>query len=192
MGCWNETCALSGLPIQGGDECYRIVFESDKIDDIAFCAIDEPTKMAKWIQSIELGIYDDYGRLEGTKDLSDIDDTVVFVLKHFWDLAPSKTPEYATKCIEDSIRQADGWKELIAELPAVATMDIAQISTINIMETNRELYIGFVYVAWWMSMLRRTFYTAAYRGGQSYMAPFADMNKSISEYIHKLCESEVD
>lgn len=186
MGYWNETCALSGLPISGGDECYRIVFDADKIKRLAFCAIDNPTDYANWIQHIELGKYDEYGRLKGSTEVSDIGDCTVFILKYFWDLAPSVTPEYAEDCIKRRLKSRMAMRELVNELGENSKRTVSSLLCENegtLIDDDPELYAGFVHVAWWMSMLRRTFYTAAYRGVQSQMQPFTTMNEHIGEYI---------
>jgi hypothetical protein len=186
MGCWNETCALSGLPIYGGDECYRIVFNADKIKRLTFCAIDNPTDYANWVEHIELGKYDEYGRLKGSNELSDISDCTVFILKHFWDLAPSVTPEYAEDCIQRKFRARSAMRELIAELGEKSNQTVSSLLCDDegtLIDDDTELYAGFVHAAWWMSMLRRTFYTAGYRGAQSSMQPFVVMNEHINDYI---------
>ena len=58
MGSWNETCMLSGLPIQPGDSCYTVILaENPEVYDICY-----PT--SSYIPLfICRGIYDDYGRL---------------------------------------------------------------------------------------------------------------------------------
>lgn len=186
MGCWNETCAISGLPIYGGDECYRIVFNADKIKRLAFCAIDNPTDCANWVEHIELGKYDEYGRLKGSNELSDISDCTVFILKHFWDLAPSVTPEYAEDCIQRKFRARSAVRELIAELGEKSNQTVSSLLCDDegtLIDDDTELYAGFVHAAWLMSMLRRTFYTAGYRGAQSSMQPFVVMNAHINDYI---------
>jgi len=62
MGCWNETCALSGLPIVGGDDCARLRF--DNVDIIAFCGEEN---FIKHIVQFETGKYDEYGSAQGNK-----------------------------------------------------------------------------------------------------------------------------
>lgn len=58
MGSWNETCMLSGLPIQPGDSCYAVILlENPEVYDICY-----PT--SSYIPLfICRGVYDDYGRL---------------------------------------------------------------------------------------------------------------------------------
>lgn len=185
MGCWNETCALSGLPIYGGDECYRIVFKRDKIERLALCAIEDPTDCANWIEHIELGKYDEYGRLKGSTELSDIDGCKVFILKHFWDLAPSVTPTYAEDCIQRKLISRSAFHKFVSELGEKSKDTVAGLLDEHegtLIDNEPALYAGFVQAAWWMAMLRRTFYTGAYRGAQSSMHDFIVMNEYINNY----------
>jgi hypothetical protein len=80
MGCWNETCALSGLPIVGGDQCVRIRF--DDVNLIAFCGEED---FMRHIIQFEKGEYDEYGAVKGNDQCHEDGD--VFFLKHFWDKA---------------------------------------------------------------------------------------------------------
>lgn len=187
MGCWNETCALSGLPIYGGDECYRIVFDDSEVKRLAFRAINNPTDWLEWVQDIEIGAYNEHGRIRGTENLNNIGDGSVFVLKRFWDLAPSMTPEYASECFEHHMRNRNACKELLE----IADTQSGRNTIANLLDVNgsdriyedHELCVGFFHVAWLMAMLRRNFYTASYRGAQSDLQPFIEMNDHIQEYL---------
>jgi hypothetical protein len=156
------------------------------IDRQAFCAIDNPTELLSWVASVELGKYDEYGRLKGTDNFDDISDSTAFVLKYFWDIAPTMTPEYATECISRNIENNKAFHELVdavSEAGRETVSDLLKMNSSVLIDKDQELYAGLFHVAWLMSMLRRTFYTAAYRGGQSSMQPFVVMNEHINDYI---------
>jgi hypothetical protein len=62
MGCYNETCACTHLPIYEGDTC--VVFICKEKDTYM---PDSPLYFLQSITHSEIGIYDGYGCTEGTK-----------------------------------------------------------------------------------------------------------------------------
>ncbi len=62
MGCWNQTCAITNLPIMDGDDVYVLVLQKGMEESPSLCY---PT--AYWTPGIFFfeGKYDDYG---GVKD----------------------------------------------------------------------------------------------------------------------------
>lgn len=62
MGCWNETCMVSNMPIRSGDEVVMIIMRSNRIDDNGV----HPNSY--WnICSVLFGKYNDYGGIEDVK-----------------------------------------------------------------------------------------------------------------------------
>lgn len=64
MGCWNETCMLTHLPIEEGEDtvCVFIAQQSGDKDTVHSDAIYAPISLPLF------GEYDDYGRLENFAD----------------------------------------------------------------------------------------------------------------------------
>lgn len=62
MGCWNETCMVSNMPILSGDEVVMIIMQSNQIDSNGVYPI------SYWnICSVLFGKYNDYGGIEDVK-----------------------------------------------------------------------------------------------------------------------------
>lgn len=59
MGCWNETCMISHLPILGGEKCTGVLLLEQKNPNIRF----NPMSYYIALAAIQ-GEYDEYGRLE--------------------------------------------------------------------------------------------------------------------------------
>jgi hypothetical protein len=115
MGCWNETCALSGLPIQEDDECYMLEF--DDIGLIACCGIENFNDYFRHLKSIEFGKYDECGNIKIIKktNCEQVPDGRCFILKNFWDFA-SKDAK-ARKVIKDQIKEYNEQVYSIGQLP---------------------------------------------------------------------------
>lgn len=59
MGCWNETCMISHLPILGGEKCTAVILLKREFPNVGFNAVNEYIPIA----TIH-GEYDGYGCLE--------------------------------------------------------------------------------------------------------------------------------
>lgn len=59
MGCWNETCAISGLPILAGDECVEIYLSENPFYNVG--SSHDDYFFVKYLPIY--GIYDDYGSI---------------------------------------------------------------------------------------------------------------------------------
>lgn len=59
MGCWNETCMISNLPILGGEECAIAILLEQGTPYLGITPIDKYMPLA-----IIHGEYDEYGHLE--------------------------------------------------------------------------------------------------------------------------------
>tara|TARA_R110000824_G_scaffold218435_3_gene405073 strand:+ start:4038 stop:4652 length:615 start_codon:yes stop_codon:yes gene_type:complete len=72
MGCWNETCGLTTLPIFEGQECVMVVFKLGQQRDMD--STDAPIYHLKSIWGIQKGLYNDYGWIKGFSKPADIND----------------------------------------------------------------------------------------------------------------------
>ena len=41
MGCWNETCMISHLPILGGEKCTAVILLKREFPNVGFNAVNE-------------------------------------------------------------------------------------------------------------------------------------------------------
>lgn len=85
MGCWDETCALSGVGIQHGDPVVRVeaVYPNRKFDwSSQFLTYDQRSDFER-VRSVMNGKYDDYGGLEGD-ERKDTDNPVYFFHEDMW------------------------------------------------------------------------------------------------------------
>jgi len=83
MGCWDETCALTGLGIHSGDPVVRVEakYPERKLSwDIAFGIFDQVYDL-KRVRSIMSGNYDDYGGLENAPR-GDVEDDIAAFFFH--------------------------------------------------------------------------------------------------------------
>lgn len=196
MGCWNETCALSGLPIREDDECYMLEF--DDVSLIACCGIENFNDYFRHLKSIEFGKYDDCGNIKrvGKAKYKQAPDGRCFILKHFWDFA-SKDAK-ARKVIKDQIKEYKERVDNIDEfLKAYGDLDSDKGETyvpgISIYKKDAKMFEGFIAVLIMMCGLRRNFYTAGYRGAQSTSYAWKtmlDMNKEAQSYLKRTISSK--
>lgn len=196
MGCWNETCALSGLPIREDDECYMLEF--DDVSLIACCGIENFNDYFRHLKSIEFGKYDDCGNIKrvGKAKYKQAPDGRCFILKHFWDFA-SKDAK-ARKVIKDQIKEYKERVDNIDEfLKAYGDLDSDKGKTyvpgISIYKKDAKMFEGFIAVLIMMCGLRRNFYTAGYRGAQSSSYAWKtmlDMNKEAQSYLKRTISSK--
>jgi hypothetical protein len=167
MGCWNETCAISGLPIEEGEECYRIQFTD--VNLIAFCCIDSFTGFLEAVENISLGRYDGYGGLIEDQPPIPTQDGTVYILKKFWDMA-SDVDEDIAKAVEkiykEDYRRFELTDKVVAKHPDIAS-DWMNHGGYRLWKSDPIIYKQFLAVLYIMATLRRTFYTGAYRGAQS-------------------------
>lgn len=186
---WNETCALSGLPIKEDDDCYMLEF--DDIGLIACAGIENFNDYFRHIKSIEFGKYDDYGNIKRTEKnkFTAAPDGRCFILKHFWDFASKDVK--AKKVIKDNIKKYKERVDTIDEfLKAAGHFDSDNGETyvpgISIYKKDARIFEGFIAVLLMMAGLRRNFYTAGYRGAQntSYAwKTMLEMNKEAQSYL---------
>ncbi len=195
MGCFNETCALSGLPIRHNDECYRLTFENVK--SMVYC-IDLNFNL-KSVVDIKAGRYDDYGGLiENPRDLSYGDD-IVFILKYFWDKVQAYNIEDTDRWFQsyqDKIVLYDEMKAINDEMKAIGkefghTL-LFEPENYDLYNHDTKIFREFVAVLYAMYNLRRSLYTAAYRGAQSSMNNFKKMNTDIGIYFDSIISSKDD
>lgn len=125
MGCWNETCMVSNLPISADQEVICVVLSPDADEDYNGSFVVE--------QSIASGIIDDYGSLEiitdkfcapGDEENSfDIDEyhsqsrPVLFVLKDVWDKVVKFAEENYKESVDFAIKHSmnlDYSKQLVS------------------------------------------------------------------------------
>jgi hypothetical protein len=78
MGCWNETCAITTLPILEGDECVMSVFSADPNDAWALSGDMSGFFHRKCIWGIFKGRYNDYGWLEGVDEPDNVNEMVTY------------------------------------------------------------------------------------------------------------------
>lgn len=194
MGCWNETCALSGLPIVGGDDCVRLRFDDANL--IAFCGEEN---FIKHITQFEKGKYDEYGRIEGNKQ--DHEDGDVFFLKYFWDKAIQDFDnsdgwhlDYFNKDIKEVVDHDIQYHEDIIKFtdqPAM-TNTLKELRDCCVpkcyREYGEEIFVEIKKIIFTMVYLRRTFYTAAHRGSQ--VGEFGK-HLSMAKEIVKYCERKL-
>ncbi len=64
MGCWNETCMVSNLPICAGDRVVIIPIIENKSGDIGVYSTDYWAPFLPFVR----GEYDDYGSIENAND----------------------------------------------------------------------------------------------------------------------------
>ena len=195
MGCWNETCALSGLPILEGEECARLEFTD--VDLIAFCCIESFDSFFRALKDVKFGAYDGYGRLKGDKSHDEVEDGVVFILKHFWDDAVNgdkltsdvvereyKSTQKLTEsfvAFEEESRKHNPDKEPedpFEYLPGGARH----------FHKDPQMFRELLYVFLKMPGLRRMLYTAGYRGAQSTDYAWKtqlEMSRAVQAYIEE-------
>jgi len=192
VGSWNETCAISGLPVQSGDECY--VLEFDDTNLIAFCAIESFNDYLRHLKSITFGTYLDSGLLTTERKKRDeVSDGRVFVLKHFWDFASTdkKAKPLIDAYVAEHKERCDNIEAFLTEATEhiKKKWDAEEYSPgFTIYRKDPDMFRGFVAVLFMMPGLRRTFYTAAYRGAQSTAHAWGTMRKMSAEvqwYIDK-------
>src|SRR5271170_5879286 len=73
MGCWNETCGISQMPIEGGDKVRMFLIVENEWAGEAV-AHSYSTDLWKTLGLPLRGTYDEYGRIENIEedDLSDL------------------------------------------------------------------------------------------------------------------------
>lgn len=111
MGCWDETCGITGLPIMEGEECIMVVPTQDFADNYQneFQFIN-CLSIGLGIEKIQTGIYDSYGWLEDYPGIeeNDYDNRPdlrsLFFLKEAWDfmLTDKEIDEYVNDRFEFS------------------------------------------------------------------------------------------
>lgn len=106
MGCWNETCAVTNLPILSGEACVMVVFESRlllkendwQLEDILQLLLSWPN----YLVAVYKGTYNDYGYLneapklketkERGKHTGPADYPIIFIKEFIWkELSDNKT-----------------------------------------------------------------------------------------------------
>lgn len=71
MGCWTESCAVSGLPIEEDQECVAVVLDhkeyANLLETNAVCVyyLKELYRLSPGAFEVFHGVYDDYGWLKG-------------------------------------------------------------------------------------------------------------------------------
>lgn len=191
MGCWNETCAVSGLAIQEGDDCVKIKFNPNAMETIAYCGVHEWKEILNSVESIEFGKYDDYGGIDGSHEDGG-EDNHTFILKHFWDYA--KGHHYT----QESWLKENAEKEFVREITIFNKVEESEnLGLQEIIQELKEAVGGYIvyqrygediykelnYVMSLMVTLRRSFYTADYRGCQSDMDDFKSFHKEVNSYL---------
>ena len=68
MGCWNETCAVTGSPICINDEVVLVLFDSNSQSFIN----DIPHYYVPYLKNISKGTYNGYGWIKENEKLKDI------------------------------------------------------------------------------------------------------------------------
>jgi hypothetical protein len=59
MGCWSESCGVSGMEIPSGNQCYLATIAPSKYGEVDWCFVTPPVK----------GTYDDYGGIDLLEDV---------------------------------------------------------------------------------------------------------------------------
>lgn len=94
MGCWEETCAISHLPILENEECYMVLFRPDVLNIGCFMSLSFADR---YVKKIYFGKYDDYGWLqEIEKPYDEVYKHVIFIKKNLWDYAQTKDYDFST------------------------------------------------------------------------------------------------
>lgn len=86
MGCWNETCAITRLPIMAGDKVVVMVPILEKGKPHLFWTDPNPIINRSYLKELEFGTYDDYGWINELEQLDDDSHLYsVFVFQSVWD-----------------------------------------------------------------------------------------------------------
>ena len=91
MGCWNETCAVSGLPVLGGDKVMMVVFDKTVNDEKRKLSMEWLSMSGRFhLYGIFEGEYNTYGWIEeieeDEKKMGERPDlTSLFVHKAVWE-----------------------------------------------------------------------------------------------------------
>lgn len=158
MRCWNEVCAVSGLPIQEGDQCFMLEF-----DDVPSMRIKEYKDVVEHLRNIEFGEYQRGGLQNNPGGI--VPDTRCFILEYFWNLASERglNDIEAVEYVQEYTIRFNAAKEFAEKL--CWKIDKCEKFTpgVSLYSRNPELFDNFIFVSFFMKSLRRNFYTAGSR-----------------------------
>lgn len=113
MGYWEETCAITSLPIDAGEEVVAVVLSDDFNERIENPFGSSLTDFDV-VQSIRKGHYNWYGGLEDDENLNP-DAKVLFFKRVAWDSIIYDCPEtdiypQMGKYVEEAIKLSEGYE----------------------------------------------------------------------------------